>query len=338
MAPRLSPAQHAEIRYMLEDGRFRHKQIGKATNSSLDAVKAIKRNLRNFGSTMAPLPSRGGRPPSITTPMRDALLEYLVQKPGSTLEEMAIFLWDEFEANPSNSSISRTLQSVKWSKKVARAIAKERSADLRDYYLYRTSFFHSYQVVCVDESGCDPRIGFRRTAWSPLGVTPVQITRFHRGQRYQILPAYWQNGVLHSHIFQGTTDATLFEAFIEELLHHCGRFPEPKSVLVMDNASFHRSDRVEQMCSDAGVKLLYLPPYSPDFNPIEEFFAELKSFIKKHWKVYEENPGQDFAVFLEWCVDVVGGREKSANGHFRNAGWKIEEPEEDNNVLEPIHM
>jgi transposase len=49
----------------------------------------------------------------------------------------------------------------------------------------------------------------------------------------------------------------------------------------MDNASFHHSERVKQLCSDAGGKLLYLPPYSPDFNPIEEFFAELKAYIKK---------------------------------------------------------
>ena len=64
----------------------------------------------------------------------------------------------------------------------------------------------------------------------------------------------------------------LFESFIEQLVQHCGRWPEPKSVLIMDNASFHHSDRVKQLCSDAGVRLLYLPPYSPDFNPIRGVF------------------------------------------------------------------
>jgi transposase len=43
-------------------------------------------------------------------------------------------------------------------------------------------------------------------------------------------------------------------------------------VLVMDNASFHHSDWVKEMCIDAGVKLMYLPPYSPDLNPIKEFW------------------------------------------------------------------
>jgi transposase len=50
----------------------------------------------------------------------------------------------------------------------------------------------------------------------------------------------------------------------------------------MDNASFRRSERIEPMCLDKGVKLVYLPPYSPDLNPIEELFAELKAFIRQH--------------------------------------------------------
>ncbi|OZJ01563.1 hypothetical protein BZG36_05504 [Bifiguratus adelaidae] len=91
----------------------------------------------------------------------------------------------------------------------------------------------------------------------------------------------------------------MFEDFIEQLLQHCGKWPEPKSVLVMDNASFHHTERLQQMCSDVGVKLMYLPPYSPDLNPIEEFFAELKGFIKRNWQAYEESPDQDFDAFLE---------------------------------------
>jgi transposase len=66
----------------------------------------------------------------------------------------------------------------------------------------------------------------------------------------------------------------------------------------MDNASFHRTDRVEKRCTEAGVQLLHLPSYSPDLNPIEEFFAELKAFVKKQWHEYEDNSYQDFKVFL----------------------------------------
>lgn len=152
----------------------------------------------------------------------------------------------------------------------------------------------------------------------------MQVTQFHRDQRYQILPAYAQDGIVLSRIFRGSIDTAVFEDFIVQLLQHCGRWPEPKSVLVMDNTSFHHSESIAQMCAKAGVKLVYLPPYSPDLNPIEEFFAELKSFIKHNWTYYEKDTHQCFDVFLGWCVNMVGVREESAQGHFRHTGLKIE--------------
>jgi transposase len=257
--------------------------------------------------------------------MREALRDHLLEKPGLYQDEMVVFLYDEFIILATISNVSRALKSIGWSKKTTRHVAQERNPELRDCYLHNLSEFRSYHLVYVDESGCDKRIGFRRTGWSPLGVAPVQVTAFHRDSRYNVLPAYTQDGILFYQVFQGTTDGDMFEDFVEQLLHHCRPYPQPNSVIVMDNASFHHSDRIKQMCRDAGVILIYLPPYSPDLNPIEEFFAELKAFIKKQWHEYEKSPYQDFTAFLEWCVSVVGGRGSSAKGHFRHAGVFIEE-------------
>lgn len=154
----------------------------------------------------------------------------------------------------------------------------------------------------------------------------MQIARFHRDRRYQILSAYAQDGVILAQVFQGSTDSAILEDFIEQLLPYCGRWPEPESVFIMDNASYHRSRRIEVLCAEAGVKVLYLPPYSLDLNPIVEFFAELKAFIKRNWERHESLPQKDFGAFLEWCVDIVGAKRQSAQGHFRNAGLSIEEP------------
>jgi Transposase and inactivated derivatives len=79
------------------------------------------------------------------------------------------------------------------------------------------------------------------------------------------------------------------------------------------------------MYTDAGVKLVYLPPYSPDLSPIEELFAELQSFIKRNWGYYEEDPDPGFDGFLGWCIKVVGAKEESTRGYFRHAGLTIEE-------------
>jgi hypothetical protein len=93
----------------------------------------------------------------------------------------------------------------------------------------------------------------------------------------------------------------------------------------MDNAFFYYLPRVEQLCLNAGVKLLYLPPYSLDFNPIEEYFAKLKGYIKKVWPLFERNPDQGFRAFLRECVYDVGAKQESAEGHFRHAGIEIQE-------------
>jgi transposase len=324
MAPNLAASQHDLIRDTILARTLTTAQMATVAGCSERSIKAIRSNLRHFSTTRAPL-NGGGRRRSISPPMLDALCDHLLEKPGLFQEEMVTFLWDEFDVFVSTFSISRSLKAIRWSKKAAQQIAKEQNAELRDFYLYNLTQFQSYHLVFIDESGCDKRIGFRRTGWSPHGVAPVQVAKFHRDQRYQILPAYTQDGVLFSSVFQGSTDSAVFEEYVEQLLPHCGRWPQPKSVLVMDNASFHHTERLEQMCYDAGVKLVYLPPYSPDLNPIEEFFAELKAFIKKKWCAFEEAPEQGFDAFLEWCVDVVGGKRDSARGHFRHAGITVEE-------------
>lgn len=68
----------------------------------------------------------------------------------------------------------------------------------------------------------------------------------------------------------------MYKDFIEQLLHHCS----PDAVLTMDNASFHHSKRIKEMCLKAGIELLYLPPYSADLNQIKGLFAELKASKK----------------------------------------------------------
>jgi transposase len=127
-------------------------------------------------------------------------------------------------------------------------------------------------------------------------------------------------------VFAGSTDAAVFEDFVEQLLQTYGRWPAPKSVLVMDNASIHRSDRVKTLCAKAGVRLIYLALYSPDMNPIEEFFAEIKGYIKQQRHRHSELFNRDFDAFLRLCIDVVGSRATSAQGHFRHSGLFVEDP------------
>jgi hypothetical protein len=81
-----------------------------------------------------------------------------------------------------------------------------------------------------------------------------------------------------------------------------------------------------QMCRETEVVIGFLPPYSPDFNSIEEYFGVLKKFIKKKWHGDEDFIAREFKMFLEECVDVVGNDAYNAENHFCHAGVSITQP------------
>lgn len=323
MAPNLSSLQHEMSHHLYANSPFGSAIASELVVCHQRSIQRHRSNLRYFGSTRAP-EGRVGRRPAVNDVMLEALKEYLMGKPDAYLDEMAVFLWDEFEVNVPNSSIQRALKRAGWSKSVARRVARERNADLRDSYAHEISGLHSWQLVYVDESGSDKRCGIRKTAWSPKGTRARQVTDLRRGLRYQILPAYTQEGVLLVRVYEGSTDGRLFEDYISQLLEHCNPFPGPRSVLIMDNASIHKNARIKQLCDAAGVMLIYLPPYSPDLNPIEQWFSSLKAYIKRHWREYESDLDLDFQSFLERCVDIVGSRKALAEAQFKFAGIQVE--------------
>jgi transposase len=75
---------------------------------------------------------------------------------------------------------------------------------------------------------------------------------------------------------EGSTTSEVFEAYLKHVLAPSLR---ARQVVVMDNLTAHKDERVRELIEGRGCKLLYLPPYSPDFNPIEEAFAKLKALL-----------------------------------------------------------
>lgn len=218
-------------------------------------MKAIRSSIRAFGTPKAPFTALASRLRAITPVMLDALKELLLERPDRHLDELVVFLQYEFEVGVSISTVSRALKTAGWPKKTVRRKAKEQNADLRARYMHELTACASHHLVYIDESGCDKRVGFRRTAWSPLPSTDGKVSS---GPETPHTPSVYQDGILMARIYQGPTDSEVFEDFIEELLQWCGKWPQPKSVLVMDNASFHRTNRVEELCAAAGVILTFL--------------------------------------------------------------------------------
>lgn len=85
----------------------------------------------------------------------------------------------------------------------------------------------------------------------------------------------------------------------------------------MDNASFHKTVEVLDAIYEAGVKVLFLPSYSPDFNPIEMDFSVLKANVKRYF--YRVRDFEHFGEYLSWIVETFGG--KHGQRQFRKCGY-----------------
>ena len=84
--------------------------------------------------------------------------------------------------------------------------------------------------------------------------------------------------------YEGTTDSILFEFWFEKYLLPC--LPD-NAVIVMDNASFHRKNKLLEIAKNYKKKLIFLPPYSPELNPIEKFWAWLKQHLRKNLYLFD---------------------------------------------------
>ena len=125
--------------------------------------------------------------------------------------------------------------------------------------------------VYIDETGFSEE-DFRRYAYAPRGVC-VEDKVPSRRYRSTTLIAARLEGCFTPLLFEGSCDAVAFNIYLSEML--CPLLDD-SHVVIMDNASFHKGSETEALIRDSGASLLFLPPYSPELNPIEKDFANIK--------------------------------------------------------------
>jgi len=133
------------------------------------------------------------------------------------------------------------------------------------------------RFVFVDEMGANTSLSVL-WAWSRRGERAYCSVPRNRGENTTLLASMSMEGMGPSLAVQGTTTATVFETYVEKVLAPSLR---PGQLVVMDNLSTHKRARVRQLVEERGCELSYLPPYSPDLNPIEHAFSKMKGILRK---------------------------------------------------------
>ena len=133
------------------------------------------------------------------------------------------------------------------------------------------------RLVFVDEMGTNTSLA-PLYAWAPKGERARCSVPRNRGKNTTLLASMTIEGMGPCLAVEGTITATVFEAYVEGVLAPTLRAGQ---VVVMDNLCAHKGKKVRELVEARGCELLYLPPYSPDFNPIEEAFAKIKGLLRK---------------------------------------------------------
>jgi transposase len=161
------------------------------------------------------------------------------------------------------------------SKKVLHAA--ERDDDRRTAWWEDMEWYDPARLVFVDESGTNlamtPRYGR-----APRGERVVGTVPRNQGKNTTLIAAMSLDGIQAAMTLEGAVDRDAFEVFVERVL---APTLIPGQLVVWDNLSVHKSARAERLLADRGCRLLFLPPYSPDFAPIEQAFSKLKTSLRR---------------------------------------------------------
>ena len=167
------------------------------------------------------------------------------------------------------------------------------------------------RLVFVDEMGTNVSLS-PLYAWSPKGERAYGSAPRNWDKNVTLLASITREGLGECLAVEGPTTREVFEAYLEQVL-----VPTlcPGQVVVMDNLSAHKGGRVKEIIEGRGCELLYLPPYSPDFNPIEQAFSKVKGLLRQAEARVRESLIEAMGVAL--CA--VSARD--ARGFFGHCGY-----------------
>ena len=144
---------------------------------------------------------------------------------------------------------------------------------------------HLFLGIRLDETGSDNRDHVRKYGYALRGMRPVTHCFFSRGRRTNAIAAMSQDGMIALELVSGPVNGDIFFDFVtSSLIPMMMPFNgiNSRSVLIMDNCSVHHVNEVKSLLQQAGIITLFLPPYSPDFNPAEEAFSYVKGYLRKY--------------------------------------------------------
>ena len=249
------------------------------------------------------------------------LLQIILRHPGIYLSEIREELYVLLGVDVSVPSICRTLKHMGCTRQVMCRVASQRSDTLRAQFMAQVSVYDPSMLVWLDETGTDARNTIRKYGYSLRGMPLCDQRLLVRGKRYTAIPIVSLEGIHDVYLAEGTMNGDRFVQFVQNcLLPHLMPFNgvNPRSVVIMDNCSIHHVDAVTNLIeTQAGAKLCFLPPYSPDLMPVEGVFSQAKSMMKASDSLFQvfSSPRSLIAMIFSMIT------QEDCYGHITHSGY-----------------
>ena len=260
----------AKLRGDAEDKIAAEKEVNKSTITKLWAL------YKETGSYEA-RPNQSGRKPALSSQHLVQITNKIKEKPDITLQELI----DELSLPVCVSALCRTVNNKLGLpfKKTLHAIEQNRE-DVkagRDEWRTDQPNMNLGKLVFLDETGTNTGMT-RLYGRAPSDERIVDYIPDVRFERTSLLSSVRLNGDTVPFVYQGTLNGELFKAYITQCL-----VPTlcEGDIVIMDNSTPHKVKGVIEPIVAAGAKVVYLPPYSPDFNPIEMMWSKIKAYLRK---------------------------------------------------------
>lgn len=168
-------------------------------------------------------------------------------------------------------------------------------------------------LVFVDESGVNRALA-RLYAWSKRGKRAYSHAPVNRGPNVTLLAAISYEGLIAPMQVESATDSDVFLAYLDQVL--CPRL-KPGQLVLMDNLPAHKVSGVRARIESVGAELLYLPRYSPEYNPVEQLWSKLKAVLRA--LAARTSEALDAAITAAFETITV----EDIRGWFRHCGYRI---------------
>ena len=227
------------------------------------------------------------------------------------------------------------LKSMNYTRKRLTKVPVGRNTDLalasRRAYALSLSAIRQESLIYIDETGFNLHTSWNY-GYSPLNTKAYINVPSNRGTNVSLLCAINDKGVVAYKLRKGSFISESFYRFIVETLRP--KLDNRSYYLVMDNCRIHKTQNVLKSITDCGLNYRFLPPYSPQLNPIEEYFGSLKANYKSSCSVRPKNTDQLISkisqIMNEESIDVAG--------FFRNTKTWIEKALASQSFIRPINM